>query len=133
MFAVFVLERENMRTEDILLLNCKKEGNRELLNKFIWKVKPCARLLEKNHCTKTEFAPIELLEQVLYGLCEHYPYRVQQIWTYSEEKKFRFYHMGVVYVGDTHEWIGDVDGVTLWEVVAKAIIKIYGDIKERKA
>lgn len=114
------------------MLDCKKEGNRELINKFLWKVKPCAKILEKNHYTRTEIAPIELLEQVLHGLCERYPYKLQQIWTYSEEKKFKFYHMGVIHVTDTYEWIGDVNGVTLWEVVAKAIIKIYVDLKKEK-
>lgn len=122
-----------MKTEDILNLDCKKEGNRELINKFLWKVKPCAKILEKNHYTRTEIAPIELLEQVLHELCERYPYRLQQIWTYSEEKKFKFYHMGVIHVTDTYEWFGDVNGVTLWEVVAKAIIKIYADLKKEKA
>lgn len=121
-----------MKTEDILNLDCKKEGNRELINKFLWKVKPCAKILEKNHYTITEIAPIELLEQVLHGLCERYPYKLQQIWTYSEEKKFKFYHMGVIHVTDTYEWFGDVNGVTLWEVVAKAIIKIYADLKKEK-
>lgn len=121
-----------MKTEDILNLDCKKEGNRELINKFLWKVKPCAKILEKNHYTRKEIAPIELLEQVLHGLCERYPYRLQQIWTYSEEKKFKFYHMGVIHVTDTYEWFGDVNGVTLWEVVAKAIIKIYADLKKEK-
>lgn len=114
------------------MLDCKKEGNRELINKFLWKVKPCAKMLEKNHYTRAEIAPIELLEQVLHGLCERYPYKLQQIWTYSEEKKFKFYHMGVIHVTDTYEWIGDVNGVTLWEVVAKAIIKIYADLKKEK-
>ena len=121
-----------MKTDDIIMLDCKKEGNRELINKFLWKVKPCAKILEKNHYTITEIAPIELLEQVLHGLCERYPYKLQQIWTYSEEKKFKFYHMGVIHVTDIYEWIGDVNGVTLWEVVAKAIIKIYADLKKEK-
>jgi hypothetical protein len=114
------------------MLDCKKEGNRELINKFLWKVKPCAKILEKNHYTRTEIAPIELLEQVLHGLCERYPYKLQQIYTYSEGKKFKFYHMGVIHVTDIYEWIGDVNGVTLWEVVAKAIIKIYADLKKEK-
>ena len=46
-----------MKTEDIIMLDCKKEGNRELINKFLWKVKPCAKILEKNHYTRTEIAP----------------------------------------------------------------------------
>ena len=115
------------------MLDCTKEGNKELLNKFLWKVKPVSRILEKNNCDKTELAPIELLEQSLHGLCEHYSYSLQQIWTYNENKKFIFYHMGVVRTYDENKWIGDVTGKTLWEIVAKGIIKIYADIRnERK-
>lgn len=121
-----------MKTEEIIMLDCTKKGNREILNKFLWKVKPCARILEKNNCVRTEMAPIELLEQVLHGLCERYSYKMQQIWTYEEKGKFKFYHMGVIRVTDTHEWLGDVNGITLWEVISKAIIKVYADLKREK-
>lgn len=119
-----------MKTGDIINLDCTKQESKKMLNKFLWKVKPCARLLEKNNYTKTEQAPIELLEQVIHGMCKHYNYKLQQIWSYEEELEFKFYSMGVIKVTNTNEWIGTVSGKTLWEVIAKGIIKIYGDIKE---
>lgn len=121
-----------MKTEDIINLDCTKQESKKILNRFLWKVKPCAKLLEKNNYTKTEQAPIELLEQVLHGMCKHYKYKLQQIWSYEEELEFKFYSMGVIKVTKTNEWIGTVSGKTLWEVVAKGIIKIYGDIKENR-
>lgn len=121
-----------MTTEQLLLLNCSKKENEQKINKAMWKIKPVAKILEKNGCSKDEKAPIELLEQALHGLCEHYPYRLQQIWTYCEDKQFKFYHLGIMHVTDTYEWLGDINGRTLWEVVAKAIIKIYVHIKELK-
>lgn len=127
-----------MKTEDILNLDCTKGNNLEQINKFLWKVKPVARILEKNHYTRTEIAPIELLEQVLHGLCERYGYRTQGINTYYEEgenkeSKFVFYTVSLLKIRETREWVGNVYGKTLWETVAKIIIKVYADLKKEKA
>lgn len=122
-----------MKTEDILNIDCRKEENKNVLNKFLWKVKPVVKILEKNNYTKTEIAPIELLEQCLHGIMQHYSYCMQGIETYSESGKFEFYTVSILKIRETREWIGNVYGKTLWEVVAKTIIKIYADIlKERE-
>ena len=74
-----VLGEHNMKTEDILNLDCTDGNNLEQINKFLWKVKPVARILEKNHYTKTKQAPLELLEQALHGIMLRYGYRIQGI------------------------------------------------------
>ena len=126
-----------MKTEDILNLDCTKGNNLEQINKFLWKVKPVARILEKNHYTKTEQAPLELLEQALHGIMLRYGYRVQGINTYYEteegkEIEFVFYTASLLKIRETREWIGNVYGKTLWETVAKTIIKVYADLKKEK-
>lgn len=127
-----------MKTEDILNLDCTKENNLEQINKFLWKVKPVARILEKNHYTKTEQAPLELLEQALHGIMLRYGYRTQGINTYYEEgedkeSKFVFYTASLLKIRGTREWVGNVYGKTMWETVAKIIIKVYADLKKEKA
>lgn len=127
-----------MKTEDILNLDCTKGNNLEQMNKFLWKVKPVARILEKNHYTKTEQAPLELLEQALHGIMLRYGYRTQGINSYYEEKedkgnRFVFYTVSVLKTRETREWIGNVYGKTMWETVAKIIIKVYADLKKEKA
>ena len=126
-----------MKTEDILNLDCTDGSNLEQINKFLWKVKPVARILEKNHYTKTKQAPLELLEQALHGIMLRYGYRIQGINTYYEteegkEIEFVFYTASLLKIRDTREWIGNVYGKTLWEIVAKTIIKIYADLKKEK-
>ena len=126
-----------MKTEDILNLDCTKGNNLEQINRFLWKVKPVARILEKNHYTKTEQAPLELLEQALHGIMLRYGYRIQGINTYYEteegkEIEFVFYTASLLKIRDTREWIGNVYGKTLWETVAKTIIKVYADLKKEK-
>lgn len=127
-----------MKTEDILNLDCTKGNNLEQINKFLWKVKPVARILEKNHYTKTEQAPLELLEQALHGIMLRYGYRTQGINTYYEteegkEIEFVFYTVSLLKIRETREWVGNVYGKTLWETVAKTIIKVYADLKKEKA
>lgn len=127
-----------MKTEDILNLDCTKGNNLEQINRFLWKVKPVARILEKNNYTKTEQAPLELLEQALHGIMLRYGYRTQGINTYYEdgenkESKFVFYTVSLLKIRETREWIGYVYGKTLWETVAKIIIKVYADLKKEKA
>lgn len=126
-----------MKTEDILNLDCTDGNNLEQINKFLWKVKPVARILEKNHYTKIEQAPLELLEQALHGIMLRYGYRIQGINTYYEteegkEIEFVFYTASLLKIRDTREWIGNVYGKTLWETVAKTIIKVYADLKKEK-
>lgn len=126
-----------MKTEDILNLDCTKENNLEQLNKFLWKVKPVARILEKNRYNKTEQAPLELLEQALHGIMLRYRYRTQGINAYYEEgenkeSKFVFYSASLLKIRGTREWIGNVYGKTMWETVAKIIIKVYADLKKEK-
>ena len=126
-----------MKTEDILNLDCTDGNNLEQINKFLWKVKPVARILEKNHYTKTKQAPLELLEQALHGIMLRYGYRIQGINTYYEteegkEIEFVFYTASLLKIRDTREWIGNVYGKTLWETVAKTIIKVYADLKKEK-
>lgn len=127
-----------MKTEDILNLDCTKGNNLEQINKFLWKVKPVARILEKNHYTKAEQAPLELLEQALHGIMLRYGYRTQGINTYYEERgnkesRFVFYSVSLLKIRGTRDWIGNVYGKTMWETVAKIIIKIYADLKKEKA
>ena len=127
-----------MKTEDILNLDCSKGNNLEQINKFLWKVKPVARILEKNHYTKTEQAPLELLEQALHGIMLRYGYRTQGINTYYEteegkEIKFVFYTVSLLKIREEGVWIGNVYGKTLWETVAKIIIKVYADLKKERA
>lgn len=83
-----------MKTSELLNLDCRKEENKKLLNRFLWKVKPCAKLLDKNNYTRAETAPIELLEQVLHGICCKYNYGfsgLTGIHPYCEDGKFIMY------------------------------------------
>lgn len=123
--------KTKITTEHLASLDCTREENKIKLNKFLWKVKPVAKLAERERIKTNGKLPIELLENALMGICEHYGYNLQGIEAYREtnrknKKVFQFWHMGLL--NSERKWIGTVNGITLWEVVAKSIIKIYADI-----
>lgn len=123
--------KTKITTEHLVSLDCTKEENKIRLNKFLWKIKPVAKLAEREGIKTNGKLHIELLENALMGICEHYGYNLQGIEAYREEDKknkkvFQFWHMGLL--NSERQWIGTVNGITLWEVVAKSIIKIYADI-----
>lgn len=118
-----------MKTDDILNLDCSKEENKAKINKFLMKIKPVQK---KNGNMKADIVPLETLEHVLHGIMLKYGYRAQGINTYYEAERFVFYSVNLLKKRETSIWIGVVYGKTMWEVVAKMIIKVYADCKREK-
>ena len=123
--------KTKVTTEFLISLDCTKEENKARLNRFLWKIKPVAKLAEREGIETNGKLHTELLENALMGICEHYGYNLQGIEAYREtneqnKKVFQFWHMGLL--DSERKWIGTVNGITLWEVVAKSLIKIYADI-----
>lgn len=120
-----------MKTEDILNIDCREEEGKQTLNKFLWKIKPFSKLgIPKGSILKSED-----IEKILHGISLKYGYRFWQISPYYEDnKEFIFFKGDVIRIEEeARKWIGTVYGVTMWELLAKALIKIYGDIRRRKA
>ena len=119
-----------MKTEDILNLDCRKSENKKTIEKYLLKVKPVKKLYDK----EGELT-IELLEKAMHGIISHYDFSiaVQGIRPHYDGEKFIYYVVDVLRdAKGERTWCGCVYGVTMWEVVAKIIIKIYGEImKER--
>ena len=119
-----------MKTEDILNLDCRKPENKKTIEKYLLKVKPVKKLYDK----EGELT-IELLEKAMHGIISHYDFSiaVQGIRPHYDGGKFIYYVVDVLRdAKGERTWCGCVYGVTMWEVVAKIIIKIYGEImKER--
>lgn len=120
-----------MRTEEILNIDCRKEEGRKKINSFLWKIKPVTKLKIPKGC----MLAVEDIERVLHGISIHYCYIVQQIAPYYEDGKQFIFFKGEVMKkrNKTNEWCGTVYGKTMWELLAKALIKIYSEIKKEKA
>lgn len=120
-----------MRTEEILNIDCRKEEGRKKINSFLWKIKPVTKLKIPKGC----MLAVEDIEKVLHGISIHYGYVIKQIAPYYENgEQFIFFKGEVMRKrNETNEWCGTVYGKTMWELLAKALIKIYSEIKKEKA
>lgn len=113
-----------MKTEDILNLDCTKCKNTEKINKLLYKTGLVS--FDGNG-----IIPVDVLEDVLHKFYINNKYRIQYIDPYYEDDRFVFYTVSVIKrSGKTNEWKGDVTGKSLWECVAKSIIKIYALLRK---
>lgn len=119
-----------MNAKQILDIDCRIEENKKELNRFLWKIKPTRKLFEKNNYTKTQLIPLELLEQLIHGICKRYGYSQQGVKEYWENEEFIYYNCSVL--NSKREWVGYVYGKTLWELEAKLLVKVYAEIMKEK-
>lgn len=117
-----------MKTDEILYLDCTKQENVQKLNKMLYKIKPIAK---KAGCG---IVPVETLEDALKGICKRYDYRIQYIYPYYEDGVFVMYTISIIKKeNDSNKWKGSLTSKTIWELLAKSIVKIYAEVmKERK-
>lgn len=118
-----------MKLKDALYLDCTKEESKKKIKSALLVIKPV-----KRETRNGEDFSIETLEKCLHKLIFKYGYRVQWITPYYEEaerKGFIMYTYSLVKrEGGSNVWKGSINAKTLWEIVAKAIIQVYVDIKE---
>lgn len=108
-----------MTTEQILALDMRVDGNREKLQKVLSKIKPFA---------KYEKVPLEMIEKLIGKMCRKYNVRVQYMFI-TRNDDCDYYTLSVKR-DDTHEWIGSVYGITLYEVFAKLAVMLYALVKK---
>lgn len=117
-----------MKTEEILNIDCRKKGGREKVESFLLKVKPLKKRIKDG-----EEITHEVLEVVLHGISAKYGYCVKQIAPYYEDGRFVFFKGDVMKrEANINVWKGTVYGVTMWELIAKTIIKIYDCVIEER-
>lgn len=111
-----------MTTEQILMLKMDVPGNKEKLQKALRKIKK----FEK-YDINTDI-PLEKLEHFLWYVCTNYCVVTQ--WMHASFYGDRLRYTWGAKRSDTHEWIEDVYGISIYEVVAKLVIMLYSRIKK---
>lgn len=111
-----------MKTEEILNLDCRKEEHEVFLYKFLKKI-PYVK-------SEMDLQKTRVLEEIIYDMCVWEGYRLQSIETIYSTESFR-YVAGIKDING-NRWVGNTYGITLWELLAKGIIKIYADMREKE-
>ena len=111
-----------MKTEQILNLDFRKEENKEIIQKVLRKIKPLSKYSD-------EEVPLEAIEKTIKVLTNKYDIMPQWMGMNYQEPVLGIYSIGVK-TASSHEWIGNVYGMCVYEVFAKLAIKMYADVKK---
>lgn len=114
-----------MKTSQILDLDFRKEENKKIIQKVLRKIKPLSRFSDE------EIIPIEMLEKTICTLVQKYEIEHQWINVTYLETNSGIYSVGVK-SRVNHEWLGNVYGICIYELLAKLTIKLYSEIKSKQ-
>lgn len=113
-----------MKTEEILNLDYRKEENQEIIQKVLRKIKPLSKYSDE------ENIPIEAIERTISVLTNKYEIQPQWITCSYRDVILGVYSCGIK-TSNTHEWLGNVYGMCVYELLAKMAIKMYSDIRTK--
>lgn len=118
-----------MKTEDILNLDYRDEKSKEIIQKALKKIKPLSKF-EKD-------VPLEMIEKLVGKLTRKYNVQMQYIIPVCMEDGRDIFSGSLKKADKSGEWLGNVYGYGLYELMAKTAIKMYaltksGEIKERE-
>lgn len=111
-----------MKTEDLLNLDCRKEKNKQILNKCVKKTDYAVML--------PGMYDIGDLEDILHTMCRAEKVGIQSInVTYDTDS---FMYVASFVDCDSRAWAGNAYGSTIWELFAKSIILVYSYCRRKK-
>lgn len=115
-----------MTTKQILNLDCRKREDQEKIQKVLRQIKPLSRY--SDGCD----IPLYAIEKVITIICKKYGMRIREIipdmhgneqniiWEATLQSEKNFKNIGCVY------------GISMYELLAKAAILMYAEVKKRK-
>lgn len=115
-----------MKTKDIIQLDCRKQENREIIQKVLRQIKPLAKCSE-------EQIPLVKVEKCLGILCDRYKINIQGIYpdiAVTDNKQIVWRCVAVNQ--NTFETIGTTYGCTLYECICKMTILLYSKTRSKK-
>lgn len=111
-----------MKTEDLLILDLRKEENKEIIQKALRKIKPFA------NCEEDE-VPLQRLEKFVAVMTKKYNFEVQWIMFVVLKNNTPFWRISLREGYPKYEWLGSVEAKDLYELMCKTCILIYSIIK----
>lgn len=109
-----------MKTDEILDLDYRIEENRELIARVLKKIPPLADYDE---------IPLEALEKVIGSITRKYTIMIQYICPTYVKGDGTIYCVSLKLI-DPYQWLGNVYGCCLYEVIAKTAIKMYTEVRK---
>ena len=122
-----------MTTDQILMLDSRKEGTHEILQKVLIQIKPIAKAYKGFYEGEIDI-PLEAIEKTIAAMVRKYCLTPQWIsMSYGESlgSSCGYYSCGLK-TSDTHDWLGTVSGRSIYELMSKLCILMYSLVKSSK-
>lgn len=113
-----------MTTKEVMNLDCRKEENKEIIQKVLRQIKPLSRYSDECEI------PFEAIEKAIVVMSKKYNMRVREfmpdVWSNEDHTIWR-----ATLINETnYKTIDTVFGITLYEVFAKTAIRLYAEVKK---
>lgn len=113
-----------MTTNQVINLDCREKKNQEIIQKVLRQIKPLSRYSDE--CD----IPFSALEKAITVMCKKYCMRIREfvpdVWSNDENTIWR-----ATLINEANlKTIDIVYGITLYEVFAKAAIRLYAEVKK---
>lgn len=113
-----------MTTNQVMNLDCREEENKKIIQKVLRQIKPLSRYSDE--CD----IPLSAIEKAITIMCKKYVMRIRDfspdVWSNETHTIWR-----ATLINDTNlKTIDMVYGITLYEVFAKAAIRLYAEVKK---
>ena len=109
-----------MKLREILDLDCRIEENKQHLLKALRKIPPLAKYDE---------IPLEALEKVIGTITRKYTIRIEYICPLYAKNNGNVYCVSLKLI-DPYQWLENVYGCNLYEVMAKTALRMYAEVKK---
>lgn len=109
-----------MKIREILDLDCRVEENKQYLLKALKKIPPLAKYDE---------IPLEAIEKAIGTMTRKYTIMIQYICPSYINNNDSIYCVSLKLI-DPYQWLENVYGCNLYEVMAKTALRMYAEVKK---
>lgn len=116
-----------MKTEEVLNVDYRTEEGQQIIQKALFRIPA----IQKNFF-EGGTVPLEGIEKLISSICRKYAIMIQYICPTYTKGETPLYCISLKLI-EPYSWLDNVYGCCLYEVMAKAAIKMYSEVKKGTA
>lgn len=115
-----------MKTQDVLQLDCRKEENKAIIQKVLRQIKPLSKFSDESEI------PLSAIERAMQVMDCKYGIYVDYLKPDDHANRSGVIWRAEIKDSKTYKVLDMVYGLSMYEVLAKATIRIYAEVRSRK-
>ena len=116
-----------MTTKDVMNLDYRKEENRKIIQKVLRQIKPLSKYSDEYDI------PFEAIEKAVTVMMKKYNLAIRELLPDVFSNESNIIWRATIVNSVNFKKVDIVCGITLYEVFAKVVIRLYSDVKSGKA